>query len=351
MSVAGDVCTEEAPVAPKSTVFKVMFIQLIMKEIKTFAGPTADITLRFLNKSSHDTLKTFPRLRQRMANFEQHPNLLLWAKRSTNMKATLDLCHTAAEFGNVEMLLLLKEEMDRKFWDDEVYNWRLCASAAKGGNLAVMQWMLDAASGHPLEANTGVLACAAWGGHLGLIQWLQAQPQPCGYDKWACVQAAANGHIRVLEWLRAQDPPCPWDASCFAFAAANGQVDTLSWLRNEVCPWDADACLMAAKNGQVGALEWLLTQDPPCPWHLHDCMHLAQRNRHANVVAWILANTNQNGDLHRTESAEGDASEDESSEGEGESESDDSEGWRGDGGEWVDEFDYVSENEESGNGS
>jgi len=305
MSAEGAVSAEfQVPSGPKSSAtrfkaYNAMFIGLIMKELISYAGYTSDLTLRFLSKASHQCLKDFPRVRQKIAYLETNPKLLFWAKLNTGMKATLDLCHVAAGFGNVELLLDLKQEMPPRFWADEVWNWRLCASAAKAGNLPLIKFMRE--QPEPIELNTGVFACAAWGGHLETMEWLHAPPQSCAYDKWACIQAAANGHIEVIEWLRRRSPPCPWDASCCAFAAANGQTQTISWLRSQGCNWDAEASLKAAMNGHLETLQWLLTQEPPCPWHVNDCIHLARRNRQIEVVTWIAANMNDAGEFRPLE--------------------------------------------------
>jgi len=314
MSAGDTPAVDLASPGPKSTTtrFKahnVMFFHLVMKEITSYSGPSSDLTLRFLSKASHECLKKFRRIRQKIAYLETHPKLLMWAKQNTGMKATLDLCHVTAECGSIEMLCVLKEELDTKFWNEEVWSWRLCASAAKAGNLELIKFLRE--QPEPIELNTGVFACAAWGGHLELMRWLQSPPQSCPYDKWSCVQAAANGHIALVEWLRTQDPPCPWDASCCTFAAANGKTDTIAWLRSQGCPWDADTALKAAMNGHLDTLQWLVTQVPPCPWHHLDCSHLARRRQQFHVVTWIIANINDAGEL-RPRNEEGAVGSDES---------------------------------------
>jgi hypothetical protein len=41
-------------------------------------------------------------------------------------------------------------------------------------------------------------------------------------------------------------------------------------------------------------LRWLRGQDPPCPWNVSDCLRLAERGSHWEIVTWIR---NANGDL------------------------------------------------------
>jgi hypothetical protein len=54
------------------------------------------------------------------------------------------------------------------------------------------------------------------------------------------------------------------------------------------------ACSSAAEYGYLDVLRWLRSQDPPCPWNASDCLRLAEKGGHWEIVAWIR---DANGDV------------------------------------------------------
>ena len=70
-----------------------------------------------------------------------------------------------------------------------------------------MKWLLE--RGHPVDAS--VCAAAAAGGHLAMLQWLRALK--CPWDKstayWAIHSESPNR--AVVEWVR--DQQCPMNAA------------------------------------------------------------------------------------------------------------------------------------------
>ena len=75
---------------------------------------------------------------------------------------------------------------------------RIAASVASPARMAWMRSM-----GLPWDER--VCAYAAGGGHLEVLQWARAQG--CPWDKWTCVRARAGGHFAVLQWALAQGCP------------------------------------------------------------------------------------------------------------------------------------------------
>jgi hypothetical protein len=104
-------------------------------------------------------------------------------------------------------------------------------------------------------------ATAAEGGQLAVLQWLRRQEPPCPWDEMTCTAAAEGGQLAVLQWLWGQDPPCPWIAkTCYA-AAEHGHLQVLQWARARGCPWDeAVAYKRAAHAGQLEVLRWTRPQ-------------------------------------------------------------------------------------------
>ena len=83
-----------------------------------------------------------------------------------------------------------------------------------------------------MRFKSGLCAYAAEGGHLEVLQWARAHG--CRWDERTCAQAALNGHLKVLQWARAQG--CPWDEQTCAKAAENVHRAVLQWARAQGCP-------------------------------------------------------------------------------------------------------------------
>jgi hypothetical protein len=127
---------------------------------------------------------------------------------------------------------------------------RLCALAAKKGNLLVLQFLrneLDC----PWDACT--CAAAAENGHFEVLQW--ARINGCPWNAEVCRHAAHNGQLDVLQWARAND--CPWNLQVCAHAALNGHLEVLQWAHANGCPWDDSTCGNAAINGHIELLKRL----------------------------------------------------------------------------------------------
>ena len=51
-----------------------------------------------------------------------------------------------------------------------------------------------------------------------------------------CASAARGGQLAALQWLRANG--CDWDAQVCFEAIGKGDVEMLRWARENGCPWD-----------------------------------------------------------------------------------------------------------------
>ena len=198
----------------------------------------------------------------------------------------------------VQMLRRLEPPIQ---WDEGT-----CRSAARGGHLALLQWMRapDKPEGLcPWDAAT--CAKAAKFGHMELLQWLRqpgkAEGQ-CPWDEWACHNTAAEGSLEMLQWLRRPDQPggqCPWDGTTCAKAAERGDMEMLKWLRRADkpegrCPWKECSCQYAARGGHLKTLKWLRQQGKPegqCPWHEYSCQYAAEGG-HLEVLKWLRSGEN-----------------------------------------------------------
>jgi hypothetical protein len=90
--------------------------------------------------------------------------------------------------------------------------------------------------GCPMDGRA--VALAAKGGHLAVLQWVREQG--CRWDgkedgdehhAITSYYAARAGHLEVLRWLREKD--CPWDWRVIAFAA---RPEISQWAQANGCP-------------------------------------------------------------------------------------------------------------------
>ena len=129
----------------------------------------------------------------------------------------------------------------------------LCTSAAKGGQLEVLEWLRE--NECPWDKNT----CkeAAYSGHLEVLQW--ARENDCPWDENTCRAAAYGGHLEVLQWAR--ENGCPWNEDMRA--ASGGQE-----ARENGCPWDEDTCKDAGRPPRGAAVG---ARENDCPWKEDTC--------------------------------------------------------------------------------
>ena len=110
----------------------------------------------------------------------------------------------------------------------QTWAMRLCAAAAAGGNLALLQWLYQ--NSCPWDWVT--CSCAALGGHLAVLQW--ARQNGCNWNEDTCACAAAGGHLAVLKWAHRNN--CPWSGITTLYAALNLDLVTLKWARQQQPP-------------------------------------------------------------------------------------------------------------------
>ena len=137
----------------------------------------------------------------------------------------------------------------------------LCTSAAKGGQLEVLEWLRE--NECPWDKNT----CeeAAYSGHLEVLQW--ARENGCPWKEDTCWSAAQGGQLEALQWAR--ENGCPWDERTCRSAAWGGHLPVLQWARENGCPWDETTCACAAWCGHLEMLQW--ARENGCPWNEETC--------------------------------------------------------------------------------
>lgn len=151
------------------------------------------------------------------------------------------------------------------------------ADAASRGSVALVEF-LHGTLRFPLSP--AACAGAARGGHLALLQWLRAKR--CAWDAQTSFEAARNAHVHVLEYTAGQQL---WSTKTCAAAAESGHFDTLKWLRAHDCPWDQAVTSRAAARGDLAMLQWSRAQG--CPWTEMTC-NCAAQNGHLQVLKWFV---------------------------------------------------------------
>jgi hypothetical protein len=145
---------------------------------------------------------------------------------------------------------------------DYINERKLCESAAKHGNLPVLQYLRSV----NCSWNAGTCARAAKAGHLHILQW--CRENGCHWNERTCEHAAEAGHLHILQWCR--ENGCLWNAQTCAYAALRGHLHVLQWCQENGCPWDEQTCANAALGGHLHILQWCIENG--CPhkfWHLN----------------------------------------------------------------------------------
>ena len=136
----------------------------------------------------------------------------------------------AAQYRHVDFLeWSFADELGRLRWTW----WFLAATAARNGQLHVLQWMHSKLD-HSWIQVMDIGNSAAEGGQLEVLQWADAYGHP--WDEYTCATAALDGHLEVIQYAYANG--CPWDEKSCAHAAFWDHLEVLQWALENGCPWD-----------------------------------------------------------------------------------------------------------------
>ncbi|RLN91435.1 hypothetical protein BBJ28_00026043 [Nothophytophthora sp. Chile5] len=163
-------------------------------------------------------------------------------------------------------------------------------SAAKAGNLAVVQWLCEEYNADAEDAFEHAQMWRQW----ATARWLL---ENCALpsDKVNWNAAAADGALAYLKFVHScfpQDmPQWPQPALATVAAAANGHLDVLQWLYSELgVALTEEVIAKAAENGHLDVVKWL---------HFNDCesgtwtMDDAAKNGHFEILRWLHDNCSE----------------------------------------------------------
>lgn len=179
---------------------------------------------------------------------------LLTAAQKARATTREDFHVLAVAYGSIRVLEWIERTWIPGEDDGSFFHERLCATAARHGDLTVLRWLRE---------------------------------RKCPWDATTCVEAARKGRIVALRWAR--ENGCPWGEKVFEEAAAASKREVLEWLYNQSspCPWDSRSCQRAAQNGDLETLRWLRRRE--CPWD-GNVLYEAARANHEQLLAWAAKN-------------------------------------------------------------
>ncbi|KAG5190955.1 hypothetical protein JKP88DRAFT_261848 [Tribonema minus] len=198
-----------------------------------------------------------------------------------------DLCASAARSGQLPLLQWLRDGDCE--WDN-----RVCTEAARRGDIAMLRRQGDVL---PL------LVYAAAAGRVGPIKWARTIGVLGRRAGLIAQMAAENDRLEVLAYMLAagilEDPAesqapmlcaqgfsASFLTSPACAAAAHGRVQTLRWLQAHGAFRGSGVCVAAARDGHIHVLEWALANG--CEWEERIC-HIAAEARNMALLAWAEA--------------------------------------------------------------
>jgi hypothetical protein len=168
----------------------------------------------------------------------------------------------ATVFGHMNIVTWLLDNFGMR---SEDFMKGLCLSAAKSGNLLLLQHVRALATEWPEEFIADIPQVAVCSGNVAMVEWLKTYDVfDNAFNDLSIFQLAArHGHLDMIKCLGARHPSNPWDASILAATASyGGQVGTLQWL-HEQGPTFKDVASVygcfhyALKANSVETLEWI----------------------------------------------------------------------------------------------
>ncbi len=147
---------------------------------------------------------------------------------------------------------------------------------------SVLVWALENLSKISFWLHENLCGVAALKGALPTLRWAHANRHPRN-DESVCAGAAYGGHLDVLQWARENN--YSWNSDTCTFAAQRGHLAVLQWASANGCPLNKWICGFAVEGGHLAVLKW--ARKNGCPWNKTDCLCLATKNGHIDMITWI----------------------------------------------------------------
>ncbi len=228
------------------------------------------------------------------ANAHQH--VLEWLVAHPDYQqhwCALDVEDAVIQSGSVELLQWFIETLAPR-GDQQSTSQRYFPCAAFYGHVHIIQWLLtrgydyDCHCVHLCMCNYGetrICADAAAGGRVAVLQFAREQ-QRWRWDEQVVTIAAMNGHHTALQYACENGAPVDLAWTCQEAAKA-GRLHALRYVceRYAYVP-DAEACALAAKGNHKAVLRYL--HERHAPWDERVCeWALQERSKHTLCYALI----------------------------------------------------------------
>jgi hypothetical protein len=132
---------------------------------------------------------------------------------------------------------------------------RACAGAASTGNLPLLRWLRE----QGFEWDVRCYVAAAEGGHLGVMRYAREHGCNWGAGNAVCAAAARGGRLEILQWC-VENGAARVPRTCEG-AAAGGHLDVLKYANGNGCPMNERAACAAAAHGHAACLAWIFEND------------------------------------------------------------------------------------------
>jgi hypothetical protein len=197
-----------------------------------------------------------------------------------------EACGEAAKFNYMDVLIYIRS------YSKHGLDWSAaCISAAKTGNLELLEWIYMHSEWTIMKFQSNILLSAIYKGQLNVLEWMLKICNELPLKKYECHLAAKYGHLHILQWLRSLDPPCPWSEATFNIATFYKHKVITDWLQSLEfsCPFNDRTLVNAIHNGDLKLVQWLRSQTPPCPF-MDDFSSVVLHHCHLDILEWLVAN-------------------------------------------------------------
>lgn len=186
------------------------------------------------------------------------------------------------------------------------YHHHMLATAARSGNLAVCQWLVDHFGVTAEDAGRGdhvALKTAIAYGHLPVVHWLADRfgvtPQDAQRPKkhQRCLQeAVSRGHVHTCRWMMDGHPMGQHHDDMLRDAACRGSAATCRWLVERLGPgleyaFQLDVVMGAVRNSHFALALWLVGEFSPQVGNiiLPIALDAVAREGRLEACQWVVA--------------------------------------------------------------
>ncbi|OWZ04452.1 hypothetical protein PHMEG_00023641 [Phytophthora megakarya] len=155
----------------------------------------------------------------------------------------------AAEGGHGELVMWMYTDVFHGFYTQS--NQEVMDEVARHGDMETVRRLVSDGWQTPR------LDFAAEGGNLAMVQWLLDQKRVVG-KQWTLKNAAAKGHIEIVKLL-VNENMVHLDGEAFCDAASNGHLPVVQWMKENNLGWNIayKAMDLAASNGHLEVVQYL----------------------------------------------------------------------------------------------